>query len=206
MKRAFYLRDFLLEHTNPIIRFLILADVVFFGAVGLLTPIFSIFVIEYIKGGTPAVAGIAIAVYLVTRSIFQVPAARIMDSICGDRDDFWFMFGGLLVSSLVPLAYFFISTPYALYAVQFVYGLALAFYYPSFYGLFTKYIPQNKEATAWSIYQTFIDLSSAATAAGGGILATLAGFGPVLLGVAALGTLGTIALLPIRGHLRTYNC
>jgi MFS family permease len=206
MKRAFRLRDFLLEHTNPIIRYLILADIVFFGAVGLLTPIFSIFVIEYIRGGTAAVAGIAIAVYLVTRSVFQVPAARIMDRICGDTDDFWFMFGGLLVSSLVPLSYFLVRTPEELYVAQFVYGLALAFYYPSFYGLFTKYIPENKEATAWSIYQTFIDISSAVTAAAGGILATAEGFGPVLLGVAALGSVGALALLPIRNHLRTYNC
>jgi MFS family permease len=208
MKRSFTLKDFLLENTSHVIRLLIIGDVLFFSAVGLLGPIFALFVEGNIatSGNTAEVVGIATAIFLITRSIGQIPAARIVDKICGDRDDFWFMFWGLVVASIAPLLYLFISTPLELYGVQFISGLALAFNFPSFYGLFTKYIPQSREATAWSIYQTFIDLASAVTAAVGGYIATAFGFHIVIMGVTTIGLIGALALFPVRKHLRAYNC
>lgn len=200
MRRLF--SEFLLRHTNPVIRYLILGDVIFYSAAGLLGPIFAIFIVDFIHGGTVAVAGTATAIALVTRSVGQIPVARLIDRIRGDNDDFWFMFGGLLVASLIPLFYLVITTPLQLYLVQFAYGLALAANWPSFYGLFTKYIPENREATAWSIYQTFVDLGGAAAAALGGVLAEYIGFGPVIIGVVAIGMLGAFALIPVRKHLR----
>lgn len=206
MKRALSAKDFLLEHTNPVIRYLILGDILFYGAAGLLAPIFAIFIVGSIEGGTPEVVGIATGIYLLTRSLGQIPAARLIDRICGDRDDFWFMFWGLVVASLVPLAYLVISTPLELYITQFVLGAALAFNWPSFYGLFTKYIPENKEATAWSIYQTFVDLGAGLAAAIGGALATIVGFPAVIIGVSVVGFVGALLLLPIRSRLRALNC
>lgn len=204
MKHLQLFRGFFLQHTNPVIRFLILGDVMFYSAAGLLGPIFAIFVLDFIPGATIAVAGTATAIALVTRSIGQIPAARFIDRIRGDVDDFWFMFGGLAVASLLPLFYLVISTPLQLYLVQFAYGLALAFNWPSFYGLFTKYIPLEREATAWSIYQTFVDLGGAAAAATGGILAQYVGFDTVIVGVSTLGLAGALALIPIKKHLRAY--
>jgi DHA1 family quinolone resistance protein-like MFS transporter len=195
-----------MQHTSPVIRWLIVGDVVFYGAIGLLSPIFAIFIESRIVGGGVEVVGIATALFLVTRSIVQIPAAQIVDNICGDTDDFWFMFCGLLVSALVPLSYLFITTPLELYATQLIYGAALAFNYPSFYALFTKYIPQNKEATAWSIYQTSYDFMSAAGAAIGGVAAAAFGFDIVIVSVVLIGVMGALLLIPIRERLRTGNC
>ena len=89
-KRTIPIHDLLLLKMNPVIRFLILADVVFYTGAGLLGPIFAIFITDFIVGGTPAVAGIAIAVYALTKSVAQLPAAAIIDKICGDKDDFSF--------------------------------------------------------------------------------------------------------------------
>lgn len=198
--------DFLLTRTSPVVRFLILGDILFYLATGLLGPIFALFVVDFIHGGSAEVAGIAMAVFLITRSVAQIPAGHIVDTVCGDRDDFWFMFCGFIVASLAPLMYLFITEPIELYVVQFIYGLALAFNFPTFYSLFTKYIPESKEASAWSIYQTFIDLASAIAAALGGILATTIGFHAVIVGVTVVGFLGAISVLPIRKHLRNINC
>lgn len=208
MKRTHFFFPFgELLRANPVIKFLILGDVVFFSAAGLLGPIFSLFVVDFIEGGNAEVAGIAIAIYLLTKSIAQIPAAAIIDKICGDRDDFWFVFGSLIFASFIPLSFLFISTPTELYIAQFLIGLAYAFQFPSFMALFTKYIPDTKEATMWGLYFTALDLASAGTAAIGGFLATTIGFHAVVIAVACLEFAGAFIFLPIRKHIKeTQNC
>lgn len=196
-----------LLHANPVIKYLILGDVIFFSAVGLLGPIFSLFVVDFIEGGNAEVAGIAIAIYLITKSLAQIPAAAIIDKICGDKDDFWFIFGSLIFASFIPLSFLFISTPFELYIAEFLLGLAFAFQFPSFMALFTKYIPDNKEATMWGFYFTALDLASAGTAALGGFLATTFGFEVVVIAAACVEFIGAFLFLPIRKYIRNpINC
>lgn len=206
MHRRPFLHEFLLDHLNPVIRWLIIGDVLYYAGVGLLGPIFALFIVDFIEGGNIEVAGIAIAVYLITKSIFQVPAAMIIDKICGEKDDFWFMFFSLFVAAIVPLTYLFVSSPLELYFAQFILGIALAFNFPSFLALFTKHISQTKEATTWSIYYTLVDLFSAIAAALGGVMATIFGFAPVIVTVSAIGVIGALLLLPMRPYLRKINC
>ena len=206
-KRTLWPHDFFILHTNQVIRFLILGDLIFFAATGLLGPIFAIFVEDHINGGSAAVAGIAVAVFLVTRSLVQIPAARIIDKLRGDRDDFWFMFGGLFAAALIQMLYLFIKTPFDLYLVQFLLGIALAFNFPSFMALFTKHIANNREATMWGVYYTFFDLVSAAAAAIGGVIATMFGFKAIILVGTIIGVIGALMLLPMRKHIRgAQNC
>lgn len=206
MRHVQFWYDHFFTGMNPVIRFLIAGDVIYYAGAGLLGPIFAIFVEDFVVGGGPAVAGTAAAIYLITKSIAQIPAGALVDKICGDRDDFWFMFGGLLAASLVPLSYLFITTPGELYIAQFILGIALAFNFPSFMALFTKYIADNKEATVWSMYFTLADLAMAVAAAVGGYIATAFGFDIVIIAVSSIGVVGTLALLPIRSRLRAMNC
>lgn len=80
-KRSLNFRDYFLKDVNPVIRFLIISDTVIMGAAGLLGPIFAIFVEDYIVGGNEAVAGIAAAIYLFTKSLMQIPVAHMIDRI-----------------------------------------------------------------------------------------------------------------------------
>lgn len=201
-KRQVPIQEFFLIKMNPVIRYLIIADIVGYGAAGLLGPIFAIFVVDFIQGGSVEVAGVAAGIYLLTKSIFQIPAAAIVDKICGDRDDFWFLVGGMTVVSLIPLAYLFVDTPLQLYIAQFVLGAATAFTFPSFMALFTRYIEKNKEGTVWGVYFTLVDVSSAATAAIGGVLAATIGFENVIIGVTVIGLIGTALYLPVGSALR----
>lgn len=206
MRRVNFWYDHFLTGMNPVIRWLIIGDVVYYAGAGLLGPIFALFVEDFIAGGGAAVAGAAAAIYLITKSIAQIPAGALVDKICGDRDDFWFMFVGLLVAALVPLSYLFISTPAELYIAQFVLGVALAFNWPSFMALFTKYIEDHKEATVWSVYFTLTDLVMAGAAALGGYVAVTFGFETVIVGLSAVGVCGALLLLPIRSRLNKENC
>ncbi|MEK7613683.1 MAG: MFS transporter [Patescibacteria group bacterium] len=206
MKRNIPLGDFFLLKVNPVIRFLILADIATFSALGLLGPIFAIFVTEFIEGGTVEVAGVAAAIYLLTKSLTQIPAAALIDKICGDKDDYWFLVGGMLVVNLVPLSYLLVSNPAELYFTQFLLGAATAFTFPSFMALFTHYVDGEKAGTTWGVYYTLIDIAQAATAAIGGVLAASIGFEKVIYLVTSIGLLSMLFYVPIAPSLRKKPC
>lgn len=200
-KRSLNLRHYFLKDINPVVRFLILSDVVIFGSYGLLGPIFALFITDYIEGGNEAVAGIAAGIYLFSKSILQIPVAHFLDKIRGEKDDFWFLFIFSIIMGFVPLAYLFISTPLELYIVQFIQGMLTASTYPAFMGLFTRHIDKNKEGTEWGIYFTLTDISGAALAIIGGYVAVYSGFPILITAVVIIAVLGALMLWPIKPYI-----
>lgn len=200
-KRAIHIREYFLLNMNFVVRALILSDVVWTGATGLLGPIFALFIVDYIDGGNAAVAGAAAAIFLITKSIVQIPAATIIDKICGEDDDFNFLFFGSLLGAIIPILYLFVQTPLHLYLVQFIYGATLAFTFPSYMAIFTRHIDKKKEGTEWGIYFTLVDLGSAIAASLGGILATTIGYRALIGVVVAVSVIGVLFIYPIRRHL-----
>lgn len=183
------------------VRFLILSDTVLSGAVGLLGPIFALFIANFIQGGNEAVAGLAAGIYMFTRGVLQIPFAHIMDRIRGERDDYWFMLIFTMIIAVIPLAYLMISTPLQLYIVQAILGLCTAFTYPSFMAIFTRHIDKKKEGTEWGVYFTLNDFVSALFAALGGYVAATQGFHILILGVVAINVMGTSILWFIRPYI-----
>jgi len=78
-----------LKGISRVIKILTLSDILMMGGFGLVSPIFAVFITDTISGGTLGVAGIAITIYLLTKSIGQLFAAEIIDKIKGEMDDFW---------------------------------------------------------------------------------------------------------------------
>ncbi|MCI0533516.1 MFS transporter [bacterium] len=203
MKRTPHkLKHFFLKDINPVIRFLIISDTAIVGGAALLAPIFAIFVEDFIKGGDEAVAGLAMGIFLFTRSILQIPIAHLVDTIRGEMDDFWFMFIFSVLKALVPLLYLAVETPAGLYAVQFTLGLLTAFTYPTYMAIFTRHIDSTKEGTEWGVYFTLTDLSSAGLAAVGGFIAVFYGFPALIFAITLVSLAGALLLLPIRPYMR----
>lgn len=201
-KRSIDLKGYVLFDMNSIVRFLILSDVVIVGSYGMLAPIFALYIKDFIIGGNEAVAGLAAAIYLLTKSLAQIPAAGLIDKIKGEKDDFYFMFVFSLLVALLPLAYIFIRTPLALYLIQFLIGLFSAFTFPSYMAIFTRHIDKNKEGTEWGVYFTLTDLTSAGFAAIGGYLASTLGFPTLIVAVVVFGLIGSGLLFPIKKYLK----
>lgn len=187
---------------NPVVRFLTISDILILSGFGLISPIFAIFIVDMINGGNLEVAGIASAIFLFSRSLVQIPAAVIIDKIKGEKDDFWALLIGSLIFSLVPLAYLFISSPLELYFVQFLYGLVMAFTYPSWLAIFTRHIDKEHEGIEWGIYQTFVDLGGAAAASLGGFLAYKFGFNLLFVLVSLISFVGSFFLVGIYRKMR----
>jgi len=200
-RRVVPFKKYLLMDMNSVIRFLILSDLVWNGAVGLLGPIFALFVVDFVKGANPAVVGAAATIYLVTKSLLQVPAASIIDRIRGEKDDFWILFIGSVLAGLMPLSYLLVHTPLQLYIVQFLYGACVAFTFPSYMAIFTRHIDREKEGTEWGIYFTLNDLSAAVTATVGGVLAQTVGFHNLIVGLVLLSLCGVALLFPIKRYM-----
>jgi len=200
--QPFRLHHYLLQEINPVIRFLILSDVLVIGAAGMLAPVFAFFIRDFIQGGNEEVAGIAAAIYLITKSLFQIPVASIIDKIRGERDDFFVLVPAAILMSLTPLLYLIISQPWQLYLVQLLLGFFAAMTFPAFMAIFTRHIDKSKEGIEWGIYFTFCDLLSAGLAVIGGFMAYTIGFTPLIICVASISTLGSLMLMLIKPYIR----
>lgn len=201
-KRSVPSRHFFLRDMSPVIRFMILSDILIVGAGGLLGPVFALFIEDYIIGGGEAVAGIAAGIFLFTKSILQIPVANMIDRVRGEKDDFWFLTTFSLLMGAMPLAYLFISTPMQLYVVQFFYGIVTALTFPSYMTIFTRHIDKGKEGTEWGVYYTFTDIVSALLAVVGGYMAAREGFDALIMVVSIMGIGGSLMLFPIRKYLK----
>jgi len=194
-------RDVFLMGINPVVRFLIISDVLIVGATGMLAPLFALFIEDYIVGSNALVVSVAMGVYLLSRSLLQIPVATLIDKIKGEKDDFALMFIFSVLMALIPLLYLIIKTPAQLYIVQALLGIFTAITYPSYMAIFTRHVDKHKEGTEWGIYYTMTDLGTAALAVIGGYVADSFGFPQLIILVSAISLIGAIALAPIRFYL-----
>lgn len=193
---------FNIKSISPVVRFLTLADILILGGLGLISPVFAVYIVETIPDAGTEVVGIAMMIYLLTKSIGQIPVGNLIDKIKGERDDFWFLFVGWLFFSLVPLAYIFISTAWQLYLIEFFYGLMAAAVFPSWYAIFTRHMDRDKEGVEWGAYNTLIDLGGALAAGMGGILASFFGFQSLFILSSFIIFLGALSTLFIYKDMR----
>lgn len=202
-KRSKKLKSYFLLDINVVIRFLILSDTILLGAAGLFAPIFALYIQDFISvDNSEIVAGIAVGIYLLTKSIMQIPIAELVDRIRGEKDDFWIMFIFTLIIAIIPLAYLFINTPFQLYLVQFFLGLCTAFTFPTYMAIFTRHIDKSKEGTEWGVYFTATDLSSALLAIIGGYVASTQGFPALITIIVIASIIGSLLLWPIKPYIR----
>lgn len=122
-----------------------------FSGAGLLGPIFALFIDGFIVGGRPTVAGIAATIYLITKSVLQIPTSILIDRIVGETDDYWVLLVGTFGLALFSLAYLFVHTPLQLYLVQGLFGVMAAANFRSYMAIFTRHIDKNKEGLEWGM-------------------------------------------------------
>jgi len=183
------------EKTNKIIKTLIGTDFVFLSALGLITPIFAVFITGQISGGTVEVIGFAAGIYWIFKSILQIPIGKFLDKNKGERDDLWFLIIGYLIVACVQFCYSLSSLPWHIYLLEGVYAIGMAMAIPAWPAIFTRHIDKGKEAFEWSMESTALGLGSGVTGIMGGILAIKFGFNIVFFITGFIAMLG--GLLPL---------
>lgn len=184
---------------NKIAKYLILSDLVFYSGWGLISPIFAIFVLNSIIGGTAFVVGMAAGVNLIVRSLLRVPFGIYADK--SQRKSFHFMFLGLLIASVVPIGYIFARTPMAIYVLQAILGAALALSTAGWTCLFSRHMDKKKESTEWGIDAVAVGIGPGIAGILGGVAVTYFSFNAVFSIVAILGLIGVLLLLVIKKNI-----
>jgi len=188
---------------NKIIKYLIASDLIFYTGWGLISPIFAVFILQNIYGGSLFVIGMASAVHLITRSLLRVPFGMKADK--SQKTAFNFMFWGLLVAALVPLGYVFAINAWGIYLLQAVLGISLAMSTAGWTSVFAKHMDRGKESTEWGIDAVAVGIGPGIAGALGGLAVTFFSFNLVFIAVAIAGLLGTFLLLLIRKDVLKYK-
>lgn len=186
---------------NKVIKTMVFSDLALLFGWGLVTPILAIFIVQNIKGGDAQVAGIAVGIYWLVKSVLQVPLANWLDKIEGEIDDYYALIGGTLLASLAPLGFIFANLPWHMYALQALHALGMALAIPSWAAIFTRHIDSGKEALSWSLDSSALGIGTGAAGIIGGSLVEVIGFETLFLGVSLLGVVATLILLLIRNDI-----
>lgn len=187
---------------NKFIKYLILSDLAFWTGWGLLTPIFAIFIVNNIKGGSAFVVGMASAAFWLTRSLFRVPIGMLVDAYPSEKDDYFVMIAGFFIASLVPFGYIFASVPWHVYFLQACYGLGLAMSYSGWTGIFTRHIDHGRESTEWGLNATCIGVGIGLAGAVGGWAVSRFSFESVFIAVGTISFMSVLILLVLKNDIK----
>ena len=189
------------KHLNKVIKFLIFSDLALLFGWGLISPILAIFITNHIQGGDVRVAGMAIGIYWLLKSLLQIPIGSYLDKNHGEKDDYYFLVGGTLLASLAPFGFIFSTLPWHIYLIQIIHALGAALALPAWCGIFTRHIDKGKEAQSWALDSSALGIGAGTAGIIGGIIAQAIGFNPLFIGVGVLGLLATILCLFIKKDL-----
>lgn len=187
---------------NKVIKYLVLSDLIFWSAWGLITPVFAIFIVENIEGGNVLVVGLSSAIYSVLMAVLRIPFGMILDKKSGEKDDYLFLILGLFIAALVPFGFIFSKTPMQVYLLQAIHAIGMAMSLSAWPAIFTRHIDKGKESTEWGIDATAIGLGTGIFGAIGGWAVTAFGFNPVFISVGVLGLAGVAVLLGLKGQIK----
>jgi MFS family permease len=179
---------------NRTMKLLMLSDIFVLTGFGLIQPILAIFINEGIPGGTIFAAGFASALFLMTKSLVQLPFGMYIDGHA--RKMRWLILGTLLMAS-VPLIYVSADSIYKLYLAEVIYGIGSGLAYPTWLGLWSTNLDKGKESFQWSVYSTSTGLGTAATGAGGAAIAGFVGFQTTFFLAGIMCLLGCFALIAL---------
>jgi len=190
-----------MKSINKIIKILILSDVTLVAGLGLVTPIFAIFLNSQIQGGNIKVAGYAAATYWIVMSLVVIPFGRYLDKNHGEKDDIWFISIGSTLAALAVFGYIFSYLPWHIYCLQAIYAIGMGMNIPGYTAIFTRHIDKGREAFDWSVRAALIGMGSGIAGALGGIIAYKFGFNVLFVGIGALILLSALLPLLIRKEL-----
>ena len=98
-----------MEKINPKLLLLIFSDILILSSFGLIGPIFAVFITNNLVGGTLVTAGLATTIFLVVKSVIQMPLSRYF--IDKEKHKTHSLLVGTLMIISVPFIYNLIKVP-----------------------------------------------------------------------------------------------
>lgn len=186
---------------NPIIFYLLVADIFVVSGFGLIDPILAIFVKDNLIGGTVFTAGLASTIYLISKSLTQLPFSKHVDTH-DDQDDLKWLIRGTLLVFVAPLIYIFSTHIYHIYIAQLIHGIGSGLAYSTWLGLWSTHLDKKRESFEWCLYSTTVGVGTALAAVVGAALAEFVGFRLTFILVAVLSVVGCLILYRLKKKLK----
>jgi len=186
---------------NLTIKALMLSDFFALTGFGLIAPIMAVFIKEDLTGGSIFAAGLASSIFMVVKSVVQLPFSRHVDRH-DDHDDIKWLIIGMVVVTAVPLMYIYAGSVNHIYIIQAIYGVGAGLAYPTWLGLWSTHLDKNHESFEWSLYSTVASFGSAVAAAAGGAMAEFWSFNITFIFAAALCFVGFMFLIYLKLKMR----
>lgn len=153
------------------LRTLFWADSLANFAAGLFGPIYAVFVEEI--GGDLLTAGAAYSVFAIVSGLAMYLISKWENR---SKHKEMILIFSYFLSTLGFLGYLFVKTPIHLFIVQIIFGISVAFCWPVFDGLFSKWLDKGKFVYQWGSYDALWSILSGISALIGGALANFYGF------------------------------
>lgn len=188
------------EKLNPVIKNLLLLNILNITGWAFVNPIFAIFVLNRIEGSTVKTIGLCYFFYWVIKAILQLFVSDYLDRVKGEADDFFSLLVGQFINTLVPLLLLFSHNVLEIIIIFIFYGIGDALAVPAWNSLFTRHLNPKRISFEWALNSTGFNLGSAIAILIGSSLVFLFGFPFVFLIVFICQLIGLILLLSMRNH------
>lgn len=180
---------------SRVIRYFVLADLLFLGGWGFINPLLGIFILERIANANLIVVGVAVAIYWLWKSLLQIPVAIALDHHTGEKDDFYVLIVSLMLGGFAALLFIAVHTAGELFAVTFLQGTAFALYIPSWSAMFSRHLDEEHFAFDWSLDNAVSGVAIGAAAFASGAVAKFIGFDAVFIMASLFSFVGAAVLL-----------
>ncbi len=160
---------------NSIVKAFIVSEIFLWSSWNAITPIFAIFAANKIPGGNTEIAASAFSTYLIVRVIFELISGRYLAK-SKEIQKFIISILGIILISLGYLGFAATGNIISLFFFYGLIGMGLGIASPAKNSLFSMHLDKDKEVTEWSIYDGFVFMGMAMSAAIGGFIANRYGF------------------------------
>lgn len=162
-------------HMNSIVKAFIISEIFLWSSWNAIIPIFAIFAATKIPGSNTEVAASSFSAYLIVRVIFELITGRYL-SKSKEIQKFVISIMGIILISIGYVGFAQTHNIPFLFLFYGVIGMGLGIASPAKNSLFSMHLDKDKEVTEWSIYDGFVFMGMAMSAAIGGFVANRYGF------------------------------
>lgn len=160
---------------NRTIQLLMVSDIFVLTGFGLVDPILAIYIKDGLAGGTVFSAAAASTLFLLVKSLVQLPFSRGVDKMADKTRMRWLILGTLLIA-LVPFVYILAANIFHVYVAQILHGAGSGLAYSAWLGIWSTHLDKKRESYEWSLYSTLVGIGTALSALVGGFVAQFIGF------------------------------
>lgn len=194
------IKELFKEKMHPVVRTLLINNILSLTGWAFISPIFAIYVVQNVKGGSIKAVGICFFIYWIVKGFLQLFISDYLDRVEGEADDYFTLILGQFLNMLVPLAFLFSKTTGELYLIYCIYGIADALYVPPWNAIFTRYINPKRVSFEWTLNSTGFNFGSAIAILIGSSLALVFGFPLIFFFVALSQGISLVVLLSMKRY------